>query len=465
MSAHSSKFESYITQNEFLNISGDSALSPDSTLIYFIPGNPGLLGYYQLFLSLLSSNLTSEQDSTSDVLEPTRVDSRTYPPPPLASDYNIRTETKRKRENNENNEQGEDRPSHASHNEFNFVVRGRSLGGFEVPEAKDATSIGEKTRAKRRKTGEKTAKKQLYDLNEEIAFMERDFETFAQDWREAVQEKHGMQQKPRARVIMIGHSVGTYITMEIMRRRREKIKIGDKMHFDTRPSSHESEVDGEWTEEDDRRLYNYDDGIDVIGGIMLFPTVVDIAKSPSGRILTMLQNIPYLPLTASLLARILVSILPHSVLSRVVSCVMKSPRKEAVDVTIAMLRNPSIIRQALHLAEDEMRNIGADKWTDEIWGLRGTSEVSNQQSNRLAKLIFYFGRDDHWVAEQTREEIIRSRKPKTTPDGLRGHGPMMMVCDDGIMHGFCIGHNELMAKKTGRFIRNILKANSDRDTI
>lgn len=92
-----------------------------------------------------------------------------------------------------------------------------------------------------------------------------------------------------------------------------------------------------------------------------------------------------------------------------------------------------------HMAADEMRDIGADKWSDEIWGLSGPSEISNQQTNKLTKLIFYFGRDDHWVAEKTRDEIIRAKSPKSDASGLNNRGPTMMVCDDGIIHGFCVG--------------------------
>ena len=86
-----------------------------------------------------------------------------------------------------------------------------------------------------------------------------------------------------------------------------------------------------------------------------------------------------------------------------------------------------------------MRDIGADKWSDEIWGLSNPSEISNQQTNKLAKLVFYFGRDDHWVAEKTRDEIIKARSPKNETSGTASDGPTMMVCDDGVIHGFCVG--------------------------
>ena len=54
------------------------------------------------------------------------------------------------------------------------------------------------------------------------------------------------------KVILIGHSVGAYILLEIIRRHRQRIEKGDGEDFD------------------------------LIGGILLFPTIVNIAKSPMG---------------------------------------------------------------------------------------------------------------------------------------------------------------------------------------
>lgn len=50
------------------------------------------------------------------------------------------------------------------------------------------------------------------------------------------------------RVVMMGHSVGTYMLLEIIRRQREKRG-----------------------------------GLRIAGGVCLFPTITDLAKSPSGR--------------------------------------------------------------------------------------------------------------------------------------------------------------------------------------
>ena len=77
------------------------------------------------------------------------------------------------------------------------------------------------------------------------------------------------------------------------------------------------------------------------------------------------------------------------------------------------------------MAADEMRTITTDKWTDDIWGAATAREP-------IAKLVFYFGRNDHWVAERTRDEIIALRGQ------TGGKGPTMMVCEEGLPHAFCL---------------------------
>lgn len=77
------------------------------------------------------------------------------------------------------------------------------------------------------------------------------------------------------------------------------------------------------------------------------------------------------------------------------------------------------------MAADEMRTITFDRWTDDVWGVGSARKP-------LMELFFYFGRNDHWVAEQTRDDIIALRGCK---DGL---GPKMFVCEEGLPHAFCL---------------------------
>lgn len=105
----------------------------------------------------------------------------------------------------------------------------------------------------------------LYDLEEQIVFIQDVLERFVTESYDGV---YDASTKPR--VILMGHSVGSYLAMEVLRRHREKKKKnGNEKSTGTRS------VD-----------------FDIIGGVMLFPTVVDIAKSASGQKLLVRFSIP-----------------------------------------------------------------------------------------------------------------------------------------------------------------------------
>lgn len=228
--------------------------------IFFISGNPGLIGYYHAFLSLLSAHLAGSH---------------------------------------------EDGPP--------FQVYGRSLGGFEL--------------------GGSTAG--CYDLEDQICFVMRDLDRLMRE----SQSGNTTTTAPNARrkVVLVGHSVGSYIAMEVLRRHRETPASGTDF--------------------------------DIAGGVMLFPTVVDIAKSPAGRKLTVsgraatyfscihvltvyqriLSFIPQLALLASLLVALVTSLLPDPILRFLVGAAMGSPPDEVVDTTLGFLKSKRGVQQAMYV--------------------------------------------------------------------------------------------------------------------
>lgn len=187
---------SLITPNSFIHIpEGPSTDEPPVTIV-FITGNPGLIGYYHTFLSLLSSKLAACTPDTR------------------------------------------------------FQVYGHSLSGFEIDDStfgstSDAPKAGLKPEA--------DASNDYYDVEGQISFVQRRLDEFL-----SIHGGGGNAGK-RQKVILMGHSLGTYIAMEVLRRHRERQKAAVAI-------SATADVD-----------------FDIIGGVMLFPTVVDIAKSPSGR--------------------------------------------------------------------------------------------------------------------------------------------------------------------------------------
>ena len=78
-----------------------------------------------------------------------------------------------------------------------------------------------------------------------------------------------------------------------------------------------------------------------------------------------------------------------------------------------------------------MMEITEDKWDEDLWG---TAEP--RSGIPTLRLIFYFGKDDHWVANHARDELIAARGSR---EGLGQQWKAKMLIDDeDIPHSFCI---------------------------
>ncbi|KAJ5919701.1 hypothetical protein N7454_009536 [Penicillium verhagenii] len=402
--------EPQITPNIFCTYTGTQSES-DAT-IFFISGNPGLIGYYHPFLSLLAQNLVDRSQAQTG----------------------IETETTTKK--------------------TSFQIYGCSLGGFEQQAENSMHRNATIT-----KDEEHRADDHLYDLEDQIRFVHRKLVDLMDGNKTSFSNSVPVISKSnpdagsstlsrKRKVILIGHSVGAYIAMEILRRHREGIPDAqDPLSAGTAQGSGSV-------------LSDSSSSFDIIGGVMLFPTVKDIAHSPSGQKLT-------LAFVVAFFARILTSLLPSSALKLVVRTVMKNPPAHALDTTVAFLKSSGGVRQALyvdfglgvprdfwrdlctngldrHMAADEMRTITSDKWTDDVWGV-------GSEAKAIARLFFYFGRNDHWVAEKTRDEVIAFRGQEN------GLGPKMFVCEEGLPHAFCLNHSESMAQKVGSMVWDVMQ--------
>lgn len=156
-----------------------------------------------------------------------------------------------------------------------YFIYGRSLAGFEIEDSSGSAETARR-KADGMKEDDANAKPsngdtRLYGLTEEIEFVEQELAACVATWRKTVGSSTGERGKQKARVILVGHSVGSYLAMEIMRRRQERETL--------------AKLDGD---------EYHDDATEIIGGVMLFPTVVDIAKSPSGRKLSVSTFISFI---------------------------------------------------------------------------------------------------------------------------------------------------------------------------
>jgi hypothetical protein len=233
-------------------------------------------------------------------------------------------------------------------------------------------------------------------------------------------------------VILIGHSVGAYIALEIIR----GVRLGSFLN----PQS-DLEVRFQHTPR-------------IISAICLFPTVVDIAKSRSGKIFTPLSKIPYFPEIASGAVKLFTSVLPQDMLLNLIKLITGMPTRAAI-ITVAFLNSGTGVRAALAMARDEMRLITADHWDNEVWGAASASGIGE----RRPKLFFYFGEDDHWVADHTRNDLIAARGRIREGEEWK---PVMEIDDRGIPHGFCIRHSDEVAEKVVAYVMEVVNMDLER---
>lgn len=232
-----------------------SSRSPPIT-IFFIPGNPGLISYYHTFLSLLSSYLSLGPQSSAQLQ-----DKRGTKSPDENAD--------RKTTGIENlNGNGNTTSTASSNTSASFTsitpfqIYGRNLGGFDTDNNTIVDEGSQEMSGDISIGGESKVSVKLYGLEEQIGFVQNVLEDFMSRVPPGNVDGDSEDAFLKPRVILMGHSVGSYIAMEVLRRHREKDKETNGVYVDQAT------------------------GFDIIGGIMLFPTIVDIAKSASGRKLT-----------------------------------------------------------------------------------------------------------------------------------------------------------------------------------
>jgi len=163
------------------------------------------------------------------------------------------------------------------------------------------------------------------------------------------------------KIILSGHSLGTYIGLEVLRWWQEAGSGSPAQK-----------------------------AINIVGYLGLWCTVTWISKSSSGQIAKRAFNIPYFLPGFCTLVEYLISPLPRSILFPLVSWFTGFP-EDSAKVTYDFLKAKQGVRQALYLAHDEMNEINEDRWSDEIWGTAA-------KGRRGPKLVFHFGAVDHWVS-------------------------------------------------------------------
>ena len=165
-------------------------------LIFFLPGNPGLISYYRSFIFTLGDLLRSGSLSSTDLFLPT------------------------------------------------YRIDGFSYHNFEAGSCEDSSPYNHKN---------------LHNLESQIRLIQDRLVSLATKLQTArnADSDGGDEQKTKSpeKIILVGHSVGAYMLLEVVRRWK----------LSTQGFSPDTSAI-----------------LDIIGGILLFPTVTNIAKSPSG---------------------------------------------------------------------------------------------------------------------------------------------------------------------------------------
>ncbi|KAL2409307.1 hypothetical protein ABEF95_015551 [Exophiala dermatitidis] len=463
------------------------------TLVFFITGNPGLIGYYGPFLRGLGENLNLDE----------RKDERSH--------------------------------SRRRDHEDNVVVAGFSLGGFEV-EAQQTERLGIEGNGNERDEDKdawlrellypapfspSAERGRLYSLQDQIelsyARVEKLASTIASlgarneedasSYTSRLEDKDNSSSgNANVNVILMGHSVGAYIALEIVRLWNQRHRHSPTtIHTDTDTddlndnTSNSSKVPT-WTP---------------ISCILLTPTIINIHESPSGRLATPLLTTTFpipslsIPNLAQTLAHLQTSVLPRTWLSWLIQkATNQKQNSHGLETTLAFLTKcPMGVKQALYMAGDEMREIRGDKWGEEVWG--AATAVSTSESTSTSKLglrknpspspklYFWFAKSDHWVADLTKQEIQKIKlggglvekdcfntnipcindhdrdngdgngnatatkeevqvQFKHKPAGPN-QAPMIKICEtDGLVHAWCLEQSEFVARRVSGWIREIL---------
>ncbi len=213
--------------------------------------------------------------------------------------------------------------------------------------------------------------------------------------------RHG---KPYDRIVICGHSVGAYISLEVFDRH-------SKLSNDAQCSSLSS-------------------------GILLFPTVSHLAQSSNGKKLEKIRTISFLDRNAHWIAKRFVDLVPASFLGFYIRQIMGFSH-HAAEATLKFLQSRDGIWQALHLGKDELRTIKEDTWSEDLWEI---SDSALAEKHDVTKFFFYFGEKDHWVADEFRDAFIRSREEHGRREGPKHKQgkTQIMIDQENIPHAFCI---------------------------
>ncbi|KAL2433414.1 hypothetical protein ABEF95_005080 [Exophiala dermatitidis] len=428
------------------------------TLVFFITGNPGLIGYYRPFLSRIAKNLKDEQKdqgSRGNGREPVVVAGFSLGGFEVESvSGTTLTPERQQGGRDEGDEENQDKDSW--------------LRELLDPSSSDEHVYSQPKTATRKQNGS-GSEHRLYSLQDQIELSYARVERLVSSLSSVTSVESNNEEEASTRssclddndkdrnssspsssgnvhvrngngnvnVILMGHSVGAYIALEIVRLWNER-KQHSHSHNDTNTTTQTQTYDHDHNQAASSKTttastFNNSNNSSSkvstwtpIACILLTPTIINIHESPSGRLATPLLTTSYLsiPNLAQILVHLQTSLLPRKALSWLIQKVTNQKQNShGLETTLTFLTKcPMGVKQALYMAGDEMREIRGDKWGEEVWGAAAataataspststsTSTSSSKQSLTKStpspRLYFWFAKSDHWVADLTKQEI------------------------------------------------------------
>jgi pimeloyl-ACP methyl ester carboxylesterase len=371
-----------------------SSTSPNPTSdnhhhIIFLPGNPGCVAYYEAYLAHLHSLLNEDKSASSN----------------------------------------SDKPR--------YTIYARSYPGFTVNPSTTTSALS--LRFPAHVSGS-------WSLQRTIDFAEAVIQRYVSQ----LATKSSSPARGKAKIILVAHSLGTFITLELLRRRNARLASLSK---------------GSWSS---------DAQFDITTAVLLFPTVMDLALSTNGEKFSWVVKQRYTATVVAAAAWVFVRVLTcfglfgDAALVGVVKAVT-GMTEDAAGVTARWLATSRGVYQAIKLAGDEMREITHDRWDEDVWG--AMEGGGSEGKGRKTKMLFYYGETDHWVADRTRDELIAARGGSGKLKDADGDfvvvdaadvedgdpRPRMVIGEVGIPHGFCIRHSEAVAKITAEYLKEVVR--------
>lgn len=174
---------------------------------------------------------------------------------------------------------------------------------------------------------------------------------------------------------------------------------------------------------------------------LLTPTIMDIAQSDRGKKLMTIAKYVSPGTILPRASQLLTWAVPQSYVKSALQYIMGSPSEVAVNAASSLVTKPKIVKQALEMAAEEMHRIGSEIEPSDI---KGFWDADNGY-----RIWLYFVKEDHWVANVTREYILKET------DDAPHVSSVVEDEDSAIVHAFCVRDSNHVAELVCKQMKEI----------